>query len=45
MEALKMIGNMLIGSGIAAWFFLTWALILVKQGRLSIHIKPKEKED
>lgn len=44
-ELLKTIGNCLIGSGIMAWVFTIWALILTFQKRLSIHIAPKKKKE
>ena len=44
-ELLKVIGGILIGSGIAAWVFVIWALMLTFQKRLSIHIAPKKKKE
>ena len=43
-EALKMIGYMFMGSGIVAWVFTIWAVVLVFQKRLSVHIIPRRKE-
>ena len=42
-ELLKAIGNILIGSGIAAWVFTIWALVLTFQKRLSMRILPKKE--